>query len=186
MTATPQTIATCHNPDWAFASTAAWTAPQPKNTRMNVPSASARQRAPSDGVGCPMKQDLCGVRPVGARRKYSNLGENNGKAPRCRLADRGEECGGARLVTGGEVEADDPCGLGRLMKPSGRRTAGVSRLVRWGAPETLWQAGRLHQLTRRKLFNGASSLQRFSYVSSKKNQPFENALLDPGGNKCLG
>src|SRR5438128_985598 len=80
MIATPQTIATCHSPAWAPVSTAVWTAPQPKKTRRNVPSTSARQRALKDGVGCPMQEDLCSERPFGARKGYSNLGENDGKA----------------------------------------------------------------------------------------------------------
>src|SRR5713226_10694348 len=80
MIATPQTIATCHSPAWALVSTAVWTAPQPKNTRRKVPSTSARQRALNDGVGCPMQEDLCGERPFRAGKRYSNLGENDGKA----------------------------------------------------------------------------------------------------------
>src|SRR5438876_12022126 len=82
MIATPQTIATCHSPAWAPVRTAVWTAPQPKKTRRKVPSTSARQRALKDGVGCPMQEDLCGERPFGARKGYSNFRENDGKPAR--------------------------------------------------------------------------------------------------------
>src|SRR4051812_35335421 len=102
MMATPQTIATCHSPASDPVSTALWTAPQPKNTRMKVPSTSAPARTatarapvairhlPRPSARPSFVDTLLIVRLTGQRRGT--------RRPAAHLVDRGDHLGEVRGI----------------------------------------------------------------------------------------